>query len=152
MFALSTHSDDPTITVKSDWRDHQLDLTQERADLRDALNIKVSRESYILGAICMLDMFSTILLVRSGRAIEANPVLIPFMVHGIGCFFVAKTMLFVVPLFALELLRNKRPLFVKKMLRVGIAAYLLSYCIGVVHVNQANHAQRTQIASSSDSP
>jgi hypothetical protein len=129
-----------------------LDLTAERAALKEALNIEVSLESYVLGLICTIDMISTILLVRSGKAIEANPVLMPFMAHGIGCFFVAKTMLFVVPLFSLELFRNKRPLFVRKMLRVCIAAYLVSYCIGVMHVNQARHAPPTQIASRADAP
>jgi hypothetical protein len=98
-------------------------------------------------------MMSTIWLVRAGKAIEANPILVPFMQHGIGTFFVAKSMLFIIPLFSLELLRAKRPLFVRKMLRVGIAAYLISYGIGVVHVNKTrNHDSPTQIATSADIP
>ena len=129
-----------------------MDIAQERAALREALNIKVSRESYVLGLICIADMVSTILLVRAGKAVEANHILVPFMAHGIGCFFVAKTMLFVVPLFCLELLRTTRPLFVKKMLRVGIAAYLLSYGIGVIAVNRANNHPPTQIASTTGAP
>jgi hypothetical protein len=124
-----------------------LDLTSERASLREALNIRVSMESYVLAFICAADMISTIMLVRSGKAIEANPILIPFMERGFGCFLAAKSMFFLVPLFALELLRSKRPLFVKKMLRVGIAAYLISYGIGVIRVNQMHHVPDGQIAA-----
>lgn len=129
-----------------------MNLPREGVSLRDALNIHISRESYVLGAICAADMISTILLVRSGRAIEANPLLTPFMERGLVCFFFAKSMLFMVPLFALELLRNKRPEFVKKMLRVGIAAYVLSYGIGVLHINHAHNTIPGQIASSSTAP
>ena len=124
-----------------------MDISQERIALRGASDIKVLRESYVLGLICVADMISTILLVRSGKAMEANPILAPFMAHGIGYFLVAKTMLDVIPLFLLELIRSKQPLFVKKMLRVGIAAYLISYGIGVLKINQASIVDtRTQIA------
>jgi hypothetical protein len=101
----------------------------------------------VLGLICIADMIYTLLLVRSGQAIEANPILAPFMAHGIGCFFAAKTVLDVIPLCLLEHLRSKRPIFVKKMLRVGIATYLLSYGIGVVKINHAHIDTRTQIAN-----
>jgi hypothetical protein len=111
------------------------------------LRIEISRESWALGLICAADMISTIILVRAGRAVEANPILSFFMDRGIGSFFVAKSLLIIAPLFALELLRTRRPIFVKKMLRIGIALYLVSYGIGVIHLNRTLRAASVNIAS-----
>ena len=124
-----------------------MDISLERAAPGQPLNAKVLRESYLLALICAIDMILTIVLVRSGRVIEANPILVPFMERGIAAFLVVKSLMCVVPLFVLELLRSKQPLFVKKMLRVGIAVYLISYCVGEITLIHSHCGARTQIAS-----
>ena len=116
------------------------------------LRLAISRETWVLGLICAADMIYTIILVRQGRAVEGNRVLSYFMDMGMGWFVFAKSLLFIAPLFALELIRTRRPEFVKKMLRVGIAGYLISYGIGVAKLNMVDHAQNDQIVTSSATP
>ena len=100
--------------------------------------MKIARETWLLGLICLADMISTLLLVHSGAAVEANPVLSFFLDRGGVWFVIAKSLLFLGPLFVLELLRRRRPESVTRILRVGIVLYLVCYGIGAVHVNVLN--------------
>ncbi len=114
--------------------------------------LKVSRETWILGAICLIDMISTVLLVHNGKAIEANPILVPFMNRGMMWFVLAKSTLFVGPLFGLEYLRLRKPVFVKRMLRLAIAGYLVTYVLGGVQLNMADQSTLSRVASRGGAP
>ncbi len=113
---------------------------------------RLSVETWILGLICVADMVSTVLLFRAGKAVEANPLLIPALNRGAGWFIVVKSAFFLVPLLGLEYLRTHRPRFVKTMLRAGIAGYLAIYVVGGLRLNAATTQLKQQIAAQSNSP
>ena len=95
-------------------------------------------ETWILGAICTVDMVSTAVLVHYGKAVEANPILLPFIHRGLLAFIAVKSFTFVTPLAGLEIIRRHRPRFVKQMLRLGIAGYIGAYVLGGIHINRAD--------------
>lgn len=96
----------------------------------------VAIESLLLAAICVVDMLSTMWLVGAGHAIEANPIMAFYISSGgLAAFAVVKALMFVGPLFTLEVLRRRRPLFVRTMLRTAVVLYLVVYCLGVWSVN-----------------
>lgn len=95
----------------------------------------VSRLTVLLFAICLLDLFTTLWLVLTRRAAEANPLMDIFLAHSVGAFVAAKLALSILPLAVLEWARPHRPVFVRQALFVAIAAYLASYAIGVARAN-----------------
>ena len=97
--------------------------------------IKISRESYLLAALCLLDLIVTVYLLNTGVAIEANPILRYYLAAGILSFVAGKLLLSIVPLVVLEILREKRPRFIRNALRTGIALYAFFYCVGVWKIN-----------------
>ncbi|HEV2473018.1 MAG TPA: DUF5658 family protein [Chthonomonadales bacterium] len=111
------------------------------------LRLTLSEETGILAAIGIADTISTVLLVASGRAVEANPIMKFYMGAGLISFVVSKLILVVSPLVALELLRRRRPKSVKLLMRVGIALYIISYVAGIWRVNAA-HAYPSRNARS----
>jgi len=102
------------------------------------LKMKIAPETLILGSICMLDMLSTVWLIHNGLAREGNPVMDFYVQRSLVVFAIVKSLLFVAPLTALELMRQKNPVFVRRVLRLGIAAYLLVYGVGSIRANSAN--------------
>lgn len=103
--------------------------------------MKIAKETWLLGLICSLDMITTAWLLLTGKAQEANPILKFYVDLGLPAFIGFKTLLYVAPLYTLELMRRYRPRFILGVLRFGIAAYLLVYGIGVLRVNtQASNA------------
>lgn len=99
--------------------------------------MQLSRESKILAGICLLDMVSTVWLVTSGLAGEANPVMRFYLDVGLFWFIFAKSLLVIAPVFVLELLRVRSPHFVRGLMRVGILLYLLCYGLSVWQVNMS---------------
>ena len=97
--------------------------------------MKISRESALLAILCTADMISTLWLVASGRAVEANPLLAFYLNIGYTWFALVKCLLYLAPIYLLELLRPRRPRFVHILLRIGIMLYLFSYGAGVWWVN-----------------
>jgi len=100
-----------------------------------AVEVKFSRETWILALICTIDMISTSWLLTTHAANEFNPVMSFYVKLGIPTFVLVKTLLFFGPLYVLEFLRIKRPLFIRRLLRAGIIAYLIVYVIGVAGAN-----------------
>ena len=98
-------------------------------------------EAAALSALCLADMGSTIWLVKSGLAVEANPIVGFYMSHGTWVFAAAKVFMLVGPLIVLEWVRQKKPLFVRNMMRAGLVLYMLVYTGGILTLNTA-HAQR----------
>jgi hypothetical protein len=103
----------------------------------------VAVESLMLGALCLFDLISTVWLLRSGAAVEANP-LLGFYIQagGIIAFIAAKVLLTIGPLYVLEVLRRRRPRLVRTMLRIGIALYIIAYGLGGVLTNTRAEAAK----------
>ncbi|MCW3097133.1 MAG: hypothetical protein JWL77_2751 [Chthonomonadaceae bacterium] len=97
--------------------------------------MKIARETLLLGLFCMLDMLFTVWLIHKGLAKEANPVMGFYVERSLPVFMVVKSLMFIAPLTALELLRLRQPRFVQNMLRLGIVAYVLVYSLGVLRTN-----------------
>lgn len=110
--------------------------------------MSVAVESLLLGGLCLFDLVSTVLLLRAGIAVEANP-LLDFYIRagGIAAFVAAKALLTIGPLFALELLRRRRPRLVRSVLRLGIALYLITYGLGGMLTNT-----RADVVQASSTP
>ena len=94
--------------------------------------LDLSRESYILLAICMMDLLATIWLVGTQRATEGNPIMEFYLHKGTGMLVAMKVTLVAMPLFIAEWCRRQRPEFVRRMLRLTIAVYLGIYMIAFV--------------------
>ena len=92
-------------------------------------------ETVILALICLGDMIQTLFVVRSGVAIEANPVLAQTLSYSPWVFALVKCASFMIPLTAVEVLRPLCPMFVRAALRIGASGYLTVYVIGVFHIN-----------------
>src|SRR5258706_4412884 len=106
-----------------------------------ANKLQIAWESGLLAAICSADMISTLWLVANGYARESNPILVFYLNHGGAvCFAAVKTLLFVGPLFLLELIRRQRPQVVRGLLRVGIVAYIAIYGLRGMAVNRTSSA------------
>lgn len=108
--------------------------------------MKIARETWLLALFCTLDMLFTAWLLQKGLAKEANPVMKFYVDRSLLDFVVVKSLMFIAPLTVLELLRRKNPVFVRNMLRVGIVAYLLMYCVGSIRAN-AGHGNADARAS-----
>lgn len=95
----------------------------------------VQREAIFLTMIAMLDLASTIVLVKLGIATEANPILGWYLAQGLGMFVAAKTFLSFAPIAGLEIVGWKYPKLAKAGLRLGIAGYLAVYGIGTLQIH-----------------
>jgi hypothetical protein len=105
--------------------------------------MKIPWASGLLIALGIADTLSTVWLVQSGKAIEANPVMRFYFDAGVFWFMWAKILLLIAPLFVLELIRLQRPKLVQNLLCLGIVLYLLCYGIGVWQVNHRNGATQS---------
>jgi hypothetical protein len=97
--------------------------------------VKIACETWLLGLFCTLDMLSTAWLIHKGLAKEANPVMGFYVDRSLPVFVVVKSLMFIAPLTALELLRRRQPRFVQNMLRLGVVAYVLVYSVGILRTN-----------------
>jgi len=95
----------------------------------------VNGEALLLALICMLDLFSTIVLIKLGVAKEANPILAWYLGQGLGMFVAAKTFLSVLPIAGLEIVGWKYPSLAKLGLRAGIVGYVATYGIGTLQIH-----------------
>lgn len=96
---------------------------------------RLSKASLTLGLLCLLDLASTVWLLKTQGAVEANPLMNRFLEHGIGPFILAKLGFSVLPLILLEWARRRCPHFVRGASKIAVIAYLLCYCVGVVREN-----------------
>jgi len=99
-------------------------------------------ETFLLFFICLADMLQTVYVVKSGLAIEANPVLSSAMNYSPWAFISLKSVTFLAPLGAVELLRPRNPAFIRMALRLGASGYLLVYLFGTLHINNMFHLLR----------
>ncbi|HEY0868630.1 MAG TPA: DUF5658 family protein [Fimbriimonas sp.] len=85
-----------------------------------------------IAAICLIDTAITVVLVTSGVAVEANPLLNWSFRYGAAMFVAAKTFWFLPPLLVIEAMRARNDRFVKFALRFGLVGYLLVYFGGTL--------------------
>ena len=103
--------------------------------------MKISKETWIIMAIGVADLTTTILFIKNHGAEEANPLFKHYWEMGLAAFILAKMALLVGPLSVLEWARVKRPQFVNWALRGAIVAYLVMYGIGFVRLNNVPDAE-----------
>lgn len=96
---------------------------------------EVLPESLGLAMLCLIDMILTLWVVESGLAIEANPIMRFYYDISPLAFAMAKTFLFVGPLFVLERLHERNPRFIRGLLRVAVVLYATLYVSAVAVVN-----------------
>jgi hypothetical protein len=86
-------------------------------------------ETWIVGIIATLDCLSTIYLLHTGKAVEANPLLARIVAWNLAAFFVVKMSMVIAPLWGLERIRRTpgKERFVRLVMRGGLIAYLVIY-------------------------
>jgi hypothetical protein len=112
--------------------------------------MKIIWEIRLLALVCLLDLISTMWLLKTGSAVEANPVMEFYLAHGgTLCFIVMKAFLFIAPLFILEQIRKRKPIFIRTLIRSYLAAYVVLYGVGSWYVNSPHETpvERTHTAA-----
>ncbi len=96
----------------------------------DRPNSFVLPETTILAVTGLLDLLSTLYLIGTGQAHEANPLMAGiFAQYGAAGFALFKAIALGIPLTIAELARKKHPQFVRNALRLGIVGYLGMYAL-----------------------
>ncbi len=99
--------------------------------------MKIAKETWIIMAIGLADLATTILFIQHHGAEEANPLFRQYWEMGLAAFIAAKIVLLVGPLSILEWARQRRPRLVSWALRGAIAAYVLMYGVGYIKLNHS---------------
>jgi len=100
--------------------------------------MRLARETWLLLAIGLVDLASTLYLIRMGLAREANPVMAWYLVHfGTWAFCAAKTTMLVCPLVILEWARRIKPYLGLWALRIALVGYLFVYLGVAWRTNEA---------------
>jgi len=91
--------------------------------------MRLLRETWIVGIIATLDCLSTIYLLHTGKAIEANPFLALVASWSLLAFFLVKMSFVIAPLGGLERIRRipGKERMVQRMMRGGLIAYTVIY-------------------------
>lgn len=103
--------------------------------MQDNKKMKLAKETWILIAIGIADLISTIFFIQRHGASEANPLFRHYWQMGLPQFITAKVALMGAPLLILEWARRQKPRLVSRALRCAIAGYVLMYGIGVARLN-----------------
>lgn len=104
--------------------------------------MRLARETWLLLALGLADLASTVYLVRHGLVREANPVMAWYLVHfGMWALCAAKTTMLVCPLMILEWARRIKPHLGLLALRIALIAYVALYLSIVWRANHP-HVQR----------
>lgn len=102
--------------------------------------MKIAKESWVILAIGVADLITTIIFIKHQGAEEANPLFRRYWEMGVLTFVAAKIALLVGPLCILEWARRRNPAFVSWALRTAIAGYLMMYGVGVARLNNPARA------------
>ncbi|HLJ55322.1 MAG TPA: DUF5658 family protein [Chthonomonadaceae bacterium] len=107
--------------------------------------MRIAKETWIIMAIGLADLATTILFIKHHGAQEANPLFQRYWEMGLAAFILAKVALLVGPLYLLEWARLHRPRFTSWALRGAIVAYLLMYGVGVARLNGVPAASAAEL-------
>ncbi|MCS6949500.1 MAG: DUF5658 family protein [Armatimonadota bacterium] len=100
--------------------------------------MRLARETWLLLAIGLLDLLTTVWFIHQGIAWEANPMMGWYLQRGgLWMFCAAKVVLIVCPLAILEWARRVRPKMGLLALRIALTGYLLLYPMLVWSVNES---------------
>ena len=88
---------------------------------------RVSTESLILVAICLVDMLLTLFFVLRGYAVEQNPLMAACLRHSPVVFVLVKLVSFVPFIIAVEFYRRQNASFARLACRSAIALYLVTF-------------------------
>jgi hypothetical protein len=98
-----------------------------------------SLEAWILLAVSLVDLATTVWLLNHGRAVEANPLLNYYLDAGLEWFLVFKgVILCLIPVGLVEWMRQRSPQYdrtLRMVLRCGIAGYAALYVVMVARAN-----------------
>ena len=97
--------------------------------------MRVLRESWIILAIGMLDLTTTLIWVAQRGAQEANPIFRYYLELGPLWFIAMKFVCLLCPILIFEWARKHRPKVVLYGARFAIAGYLLLYLVGIARLN-----------------
>src|SRR5690349_18137079 len=115
--------------------------------------MKIARESWVIAAIGMADLITTIIFIRHHNAQEANPLFKHIWDMGLPAFIIAKLICVTGPLMILEWARRRNPRFVSMALRCVIVGYLGLYGVGVFHLNGSQaHAEAPVLTATIPDP
>jgi hypothetical protein len=95
----------------------------------------MSPETAVLSLICLADMFSTLIMVSLGYAVEKNPLMAACLRHSLTTFVLFKTASFLPFIIAVEWYRRRKPIFARNAARAAIILYVITYVILTVRVN-----------------
>jgi hypothetical protein len=98
---------------------------------------KLTKQTYAIAAVCMIDLVTTVWLLTQHGAREANPIMSYFLTHGVVGFAAAKIAMTAIPLAFMEWARHRSPMMVQRALSLTVVAYVSMYALGVVHANVA---------------
>ena len=110
--------------------------------MKPTKQLLLARESYIILAICLVDLVATIWLVATHRATEGNPVMSFYLEQGWLTLIGAKLTLVIFPIFIAEWGRRYRPAFVRRALRLAIAIYVGVYILAFMNMDVMASARR----------
>jgi len=100
----------------------------------ETLSRPVFPETVALIVICLLDMGTTLIYVRSGHATEANPVLKHSLQVSNGSFIMLKTAFYLGPIILLELIGRYKPDMIRNAIRACLFGYVCLYIVGIISV------------------
>lgn len=93
-------------------------------------------ETTVLAIVGCVDLVSTVYLIATGQAQEANPLMAGLLTaFGPRGLIAAKFLLLAVPLALAEFARKRKPAFVRTALRVGLILYLTIYAVSFIRYN-----------------
>ena len=99
--------------------------------------IEISWQSITILAICLFDLLSTIWLLETGLATEANPLMAYLLEHGMGWFCGIKMGTVFCLVAVTEWYRKHNPVFVRNIMWVTITGYITIYVVLLIKVNFA---------------
>ena len=91
------------------------------------------RETWIMAALCMIDLVWTLWVIGAKLAVEANPVMLALLQHGVGWFIAFKCAYTFGPLILLEMVRRRHQDVVRRYLRFGIVLYAGSHAASLFY-------------------
>lgn len=103
--------------------------------MKPSKRLNLAAETYVLLAICLVDLVSTLWLISSNRAIEGNPFMAFYMAKGLWALAAAKISIALFSLSVVEWGRRYKPRFVLGVLRFAIIAYIGIYAVAFVNSN-----------------
>ena len=101
------------------------------------MQLRVSKDSLILVAICLADMVATLFFVQTGQAVEQNPIMAVCLRQSPIVFVLVKLLSFVPFVIAVELYRRKNPAFARLACRSAIVLYLVTFVALTLRTNVA---------------